>query len=557
MRPLSDKQRRLSAREVTKGNYVSFGYPKNRGYLKEYCETELFQPRCGRNEVIVMSRARYGRMQIGRCVKKNLGYMGCHSSVLTLLDQKCSGRTSCQVRIPDPALDATKPCLEELKTYLEAQYQCVRVSQPSFTCSNNKQWVLTAPAGYITNAVVMDTNCGSMTSPLMIRALPGQKINLTLYNFDPILPQSHRQYNEPETGCDTYAHVIDKAAERSVPVCRGGARLGHVYVSANRSLELVLYKTRSDGYQHGPFVLYYEAIGCADITPPEGMWVKRRENEAQVGCHVTREVWTLVCVDGDWLGEISNCSKSIVLKSGDQQKRPHIGLSHGVSVIIIVTIAIGIGIAVLLCGIFVIKRMRKVSGRSGSNESHVTRATDEQEELEQLKVNYDNETRNSAKCRASEPEILQHVIYDKTNVNHGGYSPLHTCLHEAAHAQLATPEVLWKTNAHAPSQSEYEVRKCGMHKDNVAFVQPCTLTSFSDRTNSINKDPDPVASSSDVLDVHTYRPSEGQSVRSFHDTVYADRTGTCVHGRERVSRNPRNIYEPRRTRVLYTLNNSF
>ena len=142
--------------------------------------------------------------------------------------------------------------------FLAFWYHYFSVSQPSFTCSNNKQWVLTAPAGYITNAVVMDTNCGSMTSPLMIRALPGQKINLTLYNFDPILPQSHRQYNEPETGCDTYAHVIDKAAERSVPVCRGGARLGHVYVSANRSLELVLYKTRSDGYQHGPFVLYYE-----------------------------------------------------------------------------------------------------------------------------------------------------------------------------------------------------------------------------------------------------------------------------------------------------------
>ena len=204
--------------------------------------------------------------------------------------------------------------------------------------------------------------------------------------------------------------------------------------------------------------------------------------------------------------------------------------------------------------------MRKVSGRSAGNDSHVTRATDEQEELEQLKVNYDNETRNTTKCRASEPELLQHVIYDKTNVNHGGYSPLHTCIHDAAnaHAQLTAPEVLWKANAHAPNQSDYEVRKsAGAHKDNVAFVQPCTMTSFSNHTNSIRKEPDAVASSSDVLDVHTYRPSDGQTVRSFHDAVYADRAGTCVHGRDRMARNPRNIYEPRRTRVLYTLNNSF
>ena len=94
--------------------------------VKEYCETEVFQPRCGNNEVIVMTRAHYGRMKVGGCVKKNLGYLGCTSDVLTLMDQRCSGRTSCQIRIPDTALDDSKPCLEELKTYLEAQYMCVR-----------------------------------------------------------------------------------------------------------------------------------------------------------------------------------------------------------------------------------------------------------------------------------------------------------------------------------------------------------------------------------------------------------------------------------------------
>ena len=94
--------------------------------VKEYCETEVFQPRCGNNEVIVMTRAHYGRMKVGGCVKKNLGYLGCTSDVLTLVDQRCSGRTSCQIRIPDTALDDSKPCLEELKTYLEAQYMCVR-----------------------------------------------------------------------------------------------------------------------------------------------------------------------------------------------------------------------------------------------------------------------------------------------------------------------------------------------------------------------------------------------------------------------------------------------
>lgn len=92
---------------------------------KEYCETDSFQAYCDDHSVIVMTSALYGRMKLGRCVKKDVGYLGCQSDVLDLMDARCSGRQSCQVRIPDPDLDQTKPCLEELKTYLEASYQCV------------------------------------------------------------------------------------------------------------------------------------------------------------------------------------------------------------------------------------------------------------------------------------------------------------------------------------------------------------------------------------------------------------------------------------------------
>ena len=141
----------------------------------------------------------------------------------------------------------------------DTSYFFYKVMRPPYACSHNKQWVLPDTAGYITNAIVMDSNCGSMTSPLVISTLPGQQIKITLYNFDP-LPKSSKEYHvsEPEAECDTYAHVIDKAAEKSVPVCRGGSRVKQIYVSTNKSVELVLYKTRSDGYQHGSFLLYYE-----------------------------------------------------------------------------------------------------------------------------------------------------------------------------------------------------------------------------------------------------------------------------------------------------------
>ena len=63
----------------------------------------------------------------------DLGYIDCYTDVLTLLDRRCSGRRSCEVRIPDAEFEATGPCLKELKTYLEVGYHCVRGTRYCYT----------------------------------------------------------------------------------------------------------------------------------------------------------------------------------------------------------------------------------------------------------------------------------------------------------------------------------------------------------------------------------------------------------------------------------------
>ena len=40
---------------------------------QDVCNREVYNVTCGAGEVIVMVSARYGRMQIRRCVKRNLG----------------------------------------------------------------------------------------------------------------------------------------------------------------------------------------------------------------------------------------------------------------------------------------------------------------------------------------------------------------------------------------------------------------------------------------------------------------------------------------------------
>lgn len=90
-----------------------------------YCDTETFHVTCPAHHVILLAHARYGRMEIGRCVQISLGYIGCYSDVLALADRRCGGRGECVIRVPDQEFEATRPCLKELKTYLEIAYRCV------------------------------------------------------------------------------------------------------------------------------------------------------------------------------------------------------------------------------------------------------------------------------------------------------------------------------------------------------------------------------------------------------------------------------------------------
>jgi len=77
------------------------------------------------NQVIVVQKARYGRMSLGRCVRSSFGYLGCAVDVRGYLDTICSGRRDCTTPVPDNVLHATRPCHGDLTSYLQLTYDCV------------------------------------------------------------------------------------------------------------------------------------------------------------------------------------------------------------------------------------------------------------------------------------------------------------------------------------------------------------------------------------------------------------------------------------------------
>ena len=102
--------------------------------FKEYCSREYFEPHCSNNEIIIMKEAQYGRMQLGRCVDEDLGYLGCGISVRNYFDEVCSGKQQCKVDIYRD-IPSTQGCRKGLERYLEASYQCVS-GKIDYTCCN-------------------------------------------------------------------------------------------------------------------------------------------------------------------------------------------------------------------------------------------------------------------------------------------------------------------------------------------------------------------------------------------------------------------------------------
>ena len=100
--------------------------------LQDYCLVETFTPRCWQSQVIVIKQAFYGRRHASRCTEaegeefaQNPRYFGCSADVTAILHTRCSGKKQCEVRVIDPELANTKPCISGLMMFLEASYSCV------------------------------------------------------------------------------------------------------------------------------------------------------------------------------------------------------------------------------------------------------------------------------------------------------------------------------------------------------------------------------------------------------------------------------------------------
>ncbi|ESO03914.1 hypothetical protein HELRODRAFT_172942 [Helobdella robusta] len=95
---------------------------------KEVCNFETWSVRCSQlHDVLFIVSALYGRIAVGKCVRDDLGVVGCHVDGVQLLNALCLGRKDCVVNVEEVFAGVHGGCGQELKNHLLLKYQCIRV----------------------------------------------------------------------------------------------------------------------------------------------------------------------------------------------------------------------------------------------------------------------------------------------------------------------------------------------------------------------------------------------------------------------------------------------
>ena len=89
------------------------------------CASEQMSLSCASNEVIIVTSARYGRMQLGGCINESLGHIGCYNDAMPQIEPICDGRSSCVMEVSNQLWNDFKwACPSNFDGYLHVKYFC-------------------------------------------------------------------------------------------------------------------------------------------------------------------------------------------------------------------------------------------------------------------------------------------------------------------------------------------------------------------------------------------------------------------------------------------------
>ena len=242
-------------------------------------------------------------MKVGRCLTRNY-FIGCSADVTDMMHARCSGRRHCSVAIPDATMFAAQPCPGDLVAYLEAEYECLKVtkSDPE-SCLEGGMQVLTSNSGYIFKPPVKSEDSKPPCRQHIV-AQPGQTINVYMNDYHQGDDAALRSAAPGD--CDTYGYVFEDSTTIATRICGGAFKKNQlIYNSKGNTVDITL--TKGSAHSHH-YLLEYEIVGCPTIVPPTNAWVSIQADTAVVTCNDSNIATKLYCAGNTWVGDIQNCT---------------------------------------------------------------------------------------------------------------------------------------------------------------------------------------------------------------------------------------------------------
>ncbi|KAK2143451.1 hypothetical protein LSH36_839g03012 [Paralvinella palmiformis] len=315
----------------------------------EICNGEESRLSCRQNEIIIMTSAEYGRMEVGRCIPKENDFMGCTNDILQLLDGWCSGHRECNIKVPTIDLEKENTdCLEVLKLYLKATYSCMRIDT---SCRSDTPNVRITSEGIISSHLTDSKGCGTSRSPWIISASPGQTIQLTLTDFS-----ANRRSSNLISCPFIYGYIQEKAIGINATICGGRDRQMALYTS--KTNEVIMHILARNERNNGQFLIKYEVTGCPELSRPSHAWYKREGNDAVVGCESNDKEWHLTCHGNKWIGEVGNCSQPALSSNPVMPRHENLHFTPTVTMTAVAASALVLVVVAIVIGVVYIKKYR-------------------------------------------------------------------------------------------------------------------------------------------------------------------------------------------------------
>ncbi len=127
-------------------------------------------------------------------------------------------------------------------------------------CRDKRSLVLSSMEGYIASYVTETTGCGGRQSPWTIKVLPGQTVDITLYDFA-LMRRDGGLLSGSQ--CQVYATIKEQLSgtQRTFNVCSLGNREKLVYSSKSNLVEVTVMtaeRVRSRDEEQPRFLLKYQ-----------------------------------------------------------------------------------------------------------------------------------------------------------------------------------------------------------------------------------------------------------------------------------------------------------